>query len=179
MASLKPAHHLERRHGRTRRCCGTATSSSPAALPKAPVGEKAWIQIDFAQPPAIRGVSLALRRVRLRRSGRRHPGPDLEASDDGRSFRKIVNIPGSHAKQNTVSFPPVTARFFRVAFLTPPPGPSGRGDIDIPLPPPPKEHEIAELLLHTGARVHRFEEKAAFVPLAGLSDLPTPEIAAG
>ncbi len=43
----------------------------------------------------------------------------------------------------------------------------------------PRSIEIAELVLHTGARVNRFEEKAAFVPLAGLSDLPTPEIAAG
>jgi hypothetical protein len=149
-----------------------------SALPKAPVGEKAWIQIAFAQPQAIRSVSLALAGF-VFPFGPPPPGPDLEASDDGQSFRKIVNIPRSTAKQNTVSFAPVRARFFRVTFLTLPPGPSGLGDIDIPLPPPPKEHEIAELVLHTGARVNRFEEKAAFVPLAGLSDLPTPEVTAG
>ena len=32
-------------------------------------------------------------------------------------------------------------------------------------------------MLHTGARVKRFEEKAAFAPLAGLSDMPTPQVA--
>ena len=41
----------------------------------------------------------------------------------------------------------------------------------------PKTHEIAELVLHTGARVNRFEEKAAFVPLAGLTGFATPPVA--
>ena len=59
--------------------------------------------------------------------------------------------------------------------MTPPPPPPL--DIDLPLPPPPTEYQIAELVLHTGARVTRFEEKAAFAPLAGLSDLPTPQVA--
>ncbi len=134
------------------------------ALPKAPVGEKAWIQFDFGKPVTIRGVSLAIAGFKWP-FGPPPPGPDLEASDDGQTFRKIANIPASTSVQNTVSFTPAQARFFRVAFVTPPPPP--RGDIDLPLPPPPTEHPIAELVLHTGARVTRFEEKAAFVPLAG------------
>ncbi len=77
--------------------------------------------------------------------------------------------------QNTVSFAPVQARYLRVTFVTPPPPP--RMDIDLPLPPPPTEHQIAELVLHSGPRVTRFEEKAAFVPLAGLSDMETPAVA--
>ena len=145
-----------------------------AALPMAPVGEKAWIQFDFGKPVAIRGASLAIAGFKWP-FGPPPPGPDLEASDDGQSFRKVVNIPRNTAAQNTVSFPPVQARFFRVAFVTPPPPPPR--EIDIPLPPPPAEHQIAELVLHTGARVTRFEEKAAFVPLAGLSDMGTPAVA--
>ena len=47
-----------------------------------------------------------------------------------------------------------------------------------PPAPPQKTHEIAELVLHTGARVNRFEEKAAFVPLAGLSGFATPPVGA-
>jgi (4-O-methyl)-D-glucuronate---lignin esterase len=145
-----------------------------AALPMAPVGEKAWIQFDFGKPVAIRAASLSIAGFKWP-FGPPPPGPDLESSDDGQSFRKVVNIPRNTAAQNTVSFPSVLARFFRVAFVTPPPPPPR--EIDIPLPPPPTEHQIAELVLHTGARVTRFEEKAAFVPLAGLSDLGTPAVA--
>src|SRR5437660_526780 len=49
---------------------------------------------------------------------------------------------------------------------TPPPPP--------PPPPQPTEHRIAELVLHTGARVNRFEEKAAFAILPDLPAFPTP-----
>jgi hypothetical protein len=150
------------------------------ALPKAPVGQKAWVQIAFVQPQTIRGVSLAIAGF-VFPFGPPPPGPDLEASDDGQTFRKIVNIPRSLAKENTVSFAPVRARFFRVVFETPPPPPPPSSDDDLArmLPPSPKDHEIAELVLHTGARVNRFEEKAAFVPLAGLSEMPTPQTSDG
>ena len=146
-----------------------------AALPMAPVGQKAWIQFDFGKPVAIRGASLSIAGFKWP-FGPPPPGPDLEASDDGQSFRKVVNIPRNTSAQNTVSFSPVSARYFRVAFVTPPPPPPR--EIDIPLPPPPPEHQIAELVLHSGARVTRFEEKAAFVPLAGLSQMETPAVAA-
>ena len=143
-----------------------------AALPMPPPGEKAWIQFAFAHPLAIRGVSLAHWPASSCPFGPPPAGPDLEASDDGRTFRKVANIPRSPAEQNTVSFAPVPARYFRVTFVTSPP--PRRWRFDLPLPPPAKDHQIAEFVLHTGARVNRFEEKAAFVPLAGLSDLPTP-----
>ena len=110
-------HHLERRHDRCVAAVGRRLREVQLRLPKAPVGEKAWIQIDFAQPQAIRSVSLALAGF-VFPFGPPPPGPDLEASDDGQSFRKVVNIPRSTAKQNTVSFAPVRARFFRVTFLT-------------------------------------------------------------
>ena len=65
-----------------------------AALPMAPVGQKAWIQFDFAKPVAIRGASLAIAGFKWP-FGPPPPGPDLEASDDGQSFRKVVNIPAA------------------------------------------------------------------------------------
>ena len=102
-----------------------------AALPMAPVGQKAWIQFAFAKPVAIRGASLAIAGFKWP-FGPPPAGPDLEASDDGQAFRRVVNIPRSTAVQNTVSFPPVEARFFRVAFVTPPPPPPM--EIDLPLP---------------------------------------------
>ena len=44
-------------------------------------------------------------------------------------------------------------------------------------PPPPTEHLIAELVLHPGARVNRFEEKAAFNPVPDLYGFATPDVA--
>ena len=44
-----------------------------------------------------------------------------------------------------------------------------------PTPPPPTDHVIAELVLHPGARVNRFEEKAAFNPLPDVYPLATPD----
>ena len=44
----------------------------------------------------------------------------------------------------------------------------------IKLPPKPTDYEIAELVLHAGARVNQFEEKAAFVPVPDLYHLATP-----
>jgi hypothetical protein len=147
-----------------------------APLLMAPVGENAWIQFAFPKPVTIRGASLAIAGFKWP-FGPPPAGPDLQASDDGQAFRKVANIPRSTAEQNTISFAPVEARYFRVVFVTPPPAPPI--DIDLPLPAPPKEHQIAELVLHTGARVHRFEEKAGFAPLAGLTEMPTAPVAAG
>jgi hypothetical protein len=145
-------------------------------LPIAAAGSTAWIQFEFSQPVAIRGVSLAVAGFKWP-FGPPPPGPDVEASDDGRMYRKTANIPRSTAEQNTVSFAPVRARFFRVVFAPPPPNDFGLGDLDFPMPPPAEEHQIAELVLHAGARVNRFEEKAAFAPLADLTPFPTPVVA--
>ncbi len=41
----------------------------------------------------------------------------------------------------------------------------------------PTDHEIAELVLHPGARVNRFEEKAAFTPVTGPLQLGHPDFA--
>ena len=145
------------------------------SLPIAAAGKTAWIQFEFPQPATIRGASLAVAGFKWP-FGPPPPGPDLEASDDGQTYRKAANIPRSTAEQNTVSFAPVRARFFRLTFPTAAPADLGLGDFDLPLPPPAKEHQIAELVLHTAARVNRFEEKAAFAPLIGLMSFPTPVV---
>jgi hypothetical protein len=140
-------------------------------------GEKssAWIQFEFPSAQAIRGVSVAIGGV-VFPFGPPPPGSEVEASDDGRSYRKVAIVPRSTAAQNTIAFAPVRARFFKISFPAPPKFDLG---FDIfPSAPPPKSIEVTELVLHTGSRVNRFEEKAAFVPLADLSALPTPAVAA-
>ena len=63
--------------------------------------------------------------------------------------------------QFTATFPPATARFFRVTFTSKPidDDKSGsKGEVATS----PSGTQIAELVLHTVARVNRFEDKAGF-----------------
>ena len=95
-----------------------------------------------------------------------------------------MKLPDGGAPEHTVSFPPVTAKFFRVVFkrTPPPPLPSWAVGLDpaslgIKIGAPPTDYEIAELVLHPGARVNRFEEKAAFTTLPDLYQFATPPVA--
>src|SRR6267378_6444843 len=156
------------------------------ALPKAPVGQEAWVQFDFAKPQTIRALTFALGGPANPFQdivGGAAPGPDLEASEDGVSFRKVSTIPNDGAQVHTISFQETTARFFRVSFTTSPPftGPPAMqfdadfGDFNVP---PSKDYAIAEMALHSGARVNRVEEKAAFATLTNLYTAATPNVAA-
>src|SRR5207237_1602640 len=104
------------------------------ALPLAPFGQQAWIQFEFPQPQTIRAVTLVMAGPKTPfadTTGTVPPGPDLQASDDGQTFRNIVTLPGDGAAENTVSFPEVTARFFRASFTTLPPAKNPFGDLDL------------------------------------------------
>ncbi len=41
---------------------------------------------------------------------------DLEASEDGQTWRNVVHIPSAALPAHTIAFPPASARFFRVTF---------------------------------------------------------------
>jgi len=154
------------------------------ALPRAPEGEKAWIQYEFPQPQTIRALTIVL--------GGRGPyddyvpasgetGQALEACDDGQNYHVVASIPKDGTTEHTISFDPATAKFFRVTFKTLPPPPlpddSDPESTDSSRPNPPTEYSIAELVLHSGARVNRFEDKAAFTPLPDLYRFATPSVA--
>ena len=47
----------------------------------------------------------------------------LEVSDDGKTFSKVIDIPKGGVDQRTLSFNPVTARYFRFTWKTPEPQP--------------------------------------------------------
>ncbi len=114
------------------------------------------------------------------------PAKDLEASDDGQTFRSVAQMSSDDdAPEHTISFPAVTAKYFRVIFkrTPPPPIPDWATGLDpesfgIKLPPKPTDYEIAEMVLHAGPRVNHFEEKAAFVPVPDLYHLATPPVGA-
>jgi len=157
------------------------------AFPAAAPGQKSWIQFEFAKPETMQAVTFAMGgpgNPLAQFQGETGRGPVLEKSDDGVTFEEIVRLPTAGAVQHTMSFHPVSARFFRLSFLEQMPPKPGPGDIDLSdfgVKPPtgPAMHHIAELELHTGARVNRFEEKAAFATLPDNYGAATPEPSGG
>jgi hypothetical protein len=162
-------------------------------LPTAPVDQKAWIQIEYPEPQTVCGLTFVTGGGGGRGGGR-GGGPSnqaLEASDDGQQFRTVASIPGG---ARTISFPPATARFFRVTIRTQP-QPAGRGGSGGFGPPPgaaqaqppaaaqaqpvaPAGTQIAELVLHGVTPVNRFQEKAGFSAATGIYDMATPPVPA-
>src|SRR5208283_1560962 len=104
-------------------------------LPIPAAGESSWIQYEFAEPQTMRSVTVAMKNVGMiaaMLAGITNPEISLEASDDGQEFRAIVKLPSGGAPEHTVSFPSVTAKFFRVAFkrIPPPPLPAWASGLD-------------------------------------------------
>ncbi len=117
-----------------------------------------WLQAEYPAPITIRSITLS-----VGREARGAPtGAALEASDDGLSYRLVTPIPAGGAVEQTLTFAPTTARFFRLSFDQ-----RGRAHEDV---------QINEFRLHTDARVHHFEEKAAFQQMLDLYSFATPSV---
>jgi hypothetical protein len=145
-------------------------------LPPRSVGESAWIQFEFDQPQTFKALTIVAGEPAMQF----FPVPSnrtLQASDDGVTFRDVAPIPITTVPQNTVTFAPTTAKFFRVAFKTVPPQPNPiaalaglpQGELT------PKGTGVAEIVLHTTYRINRLEEKAGFTPSGELEKFLTPE----
>jgi hypothetical protein len=157
-------------------------------LPKAPAGQQAWVQYEFAAPRTMNAVTLVLNDPGAAAANMFGAAPsiaEVEAGEDGQTFRKLVDIPNDGGDEHTIAFPATTARFFRIAFTDKPPsGPSDMtfdvenpfGDFGATKPNP--NFEISELVLHPGARISRFEEKAGFANLLSFESFATPPVAA-
>lgn len=160
--------------------------SKSTGIPIPPAGEKAWIQYAFADPVTIRAVTLVTNDPNQFVSmiyGITAPEKALEASDDGQTWRTVAKLPTGDSPETTIAIPAATAKYFRVTFLRGPAPqiPAWAKDLDpksfgIHVGPAPTQYEIAELVLHPGARVDHFEEKAAFVPTPDLYKYATPEV---
>src|SRR5580704_6637366 len=154
-------------------------------VPIPALGSESWIQFEYPSPHTIRAVTYVTKDPRFIEqlaTGISAPEKTLEASDDGQNFRKIVSLSGGRAPEYTVSFEPVTAKYFRVTFKhnPPPPIPAWAEGIDPSSfgarPISPTYYEVAELVLHSEPRVNHFEEKAAFVPEPDLYQYATPGV---
>jgi hypothetical protein len=140
---------------------------------KVPIGaDGGWLQYEYATPHTIFAVTLARPAVAMFMSSLPFTFR-LESSEDGQSFHAVADLPSTHVAQETVSFPPVTARYFRLRIQNAPHAGLMGG-----FEPAPgvdfgmfaamvgggakTEAEVNELVLHGTPRVNRFEEKAGF-----------------
>jgi len=149
-------------------------------------GSQSWIQFEYSSPQTIRSITYVMKdpwEVEAAVTGIGAPEKTLEASDDGQNFRKVIGFGGGEASEHTISFAPVTAKYFRVTFkrTPPPPMPAWASGIDpsaFGLNPlaHPTAYKLAELVLHPDARVNHFEEKAAFVPEPDLYQYAGPHV---
>jgi len=154
-------------------------------LPAAPVGQKAWLQFEFPAPQTIYGMLLYTGSAGRGGFGGGPSNQDLEVSDNGQEFRVAASVPGG---ARTISFAPITAKYFRFTVLTQPPAANaggarggggggrgaGRGGT-----PAPAGTQIAEFALYTAPRINRAEDKAAFSSANGVSNAPTPPVPLG
>jgi hypothetical protein len=133
----------------------------------------AWIQYEFPHPVKTKAVTLIV-------SGRGVPFGEIQASDDGKSYRTIVELPGAVQYRagglKTYAFPEATTRFIRVTMTGAAPGPDAV--IYQTAPKPSRQYQISEFIVHTGARVDRWEEKAGFNFLYEYQVAPTPTVPA-
>jgi hypothetical protein len=123
---------------------------------------------EFAQPFTARAISIA------GRGG--IPVGRILASDNGVDFRTLVTLPGAQLYRGglarTFAFAETTAKFYRIELTAAPLTPA----IVMSQAPsaPAKEYALLEAVLHSGARVHRWEEKAGFSFLFEYESVPTP-----
>lgn len=141
-------------------------------------GEADWIQFTYPKPQQLQALTVSVQRPDFGTPSDMETGGALwfEASDDGNTFRKVIDVPRSGAIQQTISFAPVTARTFRLVLQRPKPQPSVLDVLMGRSPAPlPKEHHILECVPHVAARVHRFEDKAGFSAraIAAADDTPS------
>src|SRR6266516_3546343 len=106
-------------------------------LPKAPAGQQAWIQYEFASPQTIRAVTLVTNDPAADAAnafGAAESVAAVETSDDGQTFRKLTDIPNDGGVEHTIAFPPTTAKLYRVVFTDHPSAALGELQFDVAEP---------------------------------------------
>jgi hypothetical protein len=145
-------------------------------LPFAPEGQSSWIQFEFPHPVTIQALAIVGRAQSMFQPA----GSErfLEASGDGKEFLKVTDIPPGSLAQKTLSFKPVTGKYFRFVWKKLPAMGGGMAAMFgmFGMQPEPKGVDVTELALYGDGRVNKFEEKAAFVAADGLYESFTPAV---
>ena len=146
--------------------------NTAVTIPAPAGGGPAWIQYEFARPFRARAFSLG------GRGG--IPAGRVLASADGVNFRTLVTLPGPQGYRGgparTFAFPEISVRFYRVELTGAPLSPAAVMAQSAPQPAP--RYVLTEAVFHSGARVHRWEEKAGFIVFDEFESLGTPPVPA-
>jgi hypothetical protein len=121
-------------------------------------GEAAWVQLQFDQPFRARAVTISAR------AGNRNGVPvgRVLAGNSADSLRPLVPLPGTQLYRQgsirTFAFPQTSARVWRLEMTAAPLDPA----LTMSQAPPQvvDSYQLNEFQLHSGARIHHFEEKA-------------------
>lgn len=114
-----------------------------------------WIQYEFQKPQTIKALSIIDGHVRPIWAAAPAPVTKyLEASNDGKNFHKVCDIPHGGIFRQTIGINSTTAKFFRVVFTK-------------------KPTITPQLFLHTVSRINHAEEKAGFATPSDLMQHPT------
>ena len=132
-----------------------------------------YLTFDFGKPQLIRGISLTSDMIASQTTA--SSARELEASNDNISYHKVVDVPAGGVNEQTITFPAVTARYFRVAFHKPGADPLAAfggttGNSNAPI-----ITKISELVFLTSPYINRSETKAGFCPDASLQSYVTPD----
>jgi hypothetical protein len=131
----------------------------------------AWVQYEFPQPIRTKAVTLIA-------PGRGVPFGQIQKSDDGTTWRTIVELPGAVQYRatglKTYAFPEISARFIRVTMTAAAPDPDTV--INQTAPKQAGKYELGEFIVHTGARVDRWQDKAGFNLIYEYKTVPTPPV---
>ncbi|HWM17975.1 MAG TPA: glycosyl hydrolase, partial [Microbacterium sp.] len=147
-------------------CLVDGSFGDSLSLPRNPdAPSSAWIEQCFDEPVTVRSVVAGLPGPRGFGAA---PPPEalLQASDDGIDYRNVVRLDPTTVPARSASFPPVTARRFRLVL-------SGDSAADalptlaegVRLPPVLRRADafvISEFALRSAGRVHHAEAKAGF-----------------
>ena len=130
-----------------------------------------YVDLVYNEPFTSRAITIS--------SKQGIPFGRLMASSDGKSYEILASFPGPQLYRGgsvrTFAFPEVEAKYFRIEITNAPLIPS-----DVINQPSPKQlsekFALSELVLHSGGRVNRWEEKAGFSILFDYSGQNTPEV---
>jgi len=154
---------------------GDLANASP--LPADLKQGSAWIQYEFPEAQTIKALSVVDGQVRSEWQANKAPvTKQLLASDDGKNFKPVCDIPTGGTNRQTIDIPETTAKYFRVTFKNPLPDRSlaalftGGGSPKVPTTP------VSELVLYTVDKVNHAEEKAGFATPFDMVDFVTPAV---
>ncbi|MEI9988444.1 MAG: glycosyl hydrolase [Rhizomicrobium sp.] len=128
------------------------------------------IRIAYAKPTPVQAITLS-----ISADGAFGAAVTLESSDDGKIWQHVADIAATKVPLHTVSFAPITARYFRATLSPAPspippgifsnfaPGAAARSLLAMVSPSPAAlRYHVHELVLHGDARVNEAEIKADY-----------------